>query len=184
MRSSTPTPVVLALLLALGCNGERAALLRGQAYYEDNQYERALALWRSLERRQSELSHSDFARYAYLRGMTDYRLGFHGDARHWLALAKVAEQQCPGDLDSTWLPRLDGALADLDRETFGMPVGNVDSVQSIEAPAVEAPATEAPATETPASESPVEPAAEENPGAAPPAGEPSGPPAPAPPPSP
>ena len=157
---------MLVLLLAVGCNGERAALLRGQEYYEDNQYERALSLWRSLERRQRELSPSDFARYAYLRGMTDYRLGFHADARHWLALAKVAEQQRPGGLDSTWLPRLDGALADLERESSGMPVGNVDSVQLIEAPSTEAPSTEAPAggsSET-----------------APPASEPSAPPEPAP----
>ena len=150
MRSSAPIRMVFALLLALGCNPERAALLRGQAYYEDNQYERALSLWRSLERRQYELSPSEFARYAYLRGMTDYRLGFHADARHWLALAKVAERQRPGGLNGTWLPRLDGALADLDREWSGMPVGNADSVQSIEAPPLETPATEGPAQEPPA----------------------------------
>ena len=150
--------MVLALLLAVGCNGERAALLRGQGYYEDNQYERALSLWRSLERRESQLSPSDFARYAYLRGMTDYRLGFHADARHWLALAKVAEQRRPGGLDSAWLPRLDGALADLERETSGMPAADVDSVQSIEAPATETPPTETPPTETPLGERPVPPA--------------------------
>lgn len=144
MRWSALTQTVFALSLAIGCNGERAALLRGQAYYEDNQYERALSLWRSLERRESQLSASDFARYAYLRGMTDYRLGFHADARHWLALAKVTEQRRPGGLDSAWVPRLDGALADLERETSGMPAGNVDTVQSIEAPVTEAPAVEPP----------------------------------------
>jgi len=173
MRRSAPTQMVLALLLAVGCNGERAALLRGQGYYEDNQYERALSLWRSLERRESRLSPSDFARYAYLRGMTDYRLGFHADARHWLALAKVAEQQRPGGLDSAWLPRLDGALAALERETSGMPAADVDSVQSIEAPAIEAPPTEAPPTEAqpsedPLGEPPVMPPAGDPPGAGPP----------------
>lgn len=184
MRWFAPTPVMLALLLAIGCNGERAALLRGQGYYEDNQYERALSLWRSLERRQRALSPGDFARYAYLRGMTDYRLGFHADARHWLALAKVTEQQRPGGLDSAWLPRLDGALADLARESSGLPVGNVDSVQSIEAPAIGAPAVEAPAVEAPSGEPPVEPPAGGTPGVDPPASEPSAPPAPAPLPSP
>jgi hypothetical protein len=174
MRWFAPTQMVLALLLATGCNGERAALLRGQAYYEDNQYERALALWRSLERRESQLRPGDFARYAYLRGMTDYRLGFHADARHWLALAKVTEQQRPGGLDRAWLPRLDGALADLERETSGTPAGNVDSVQSIEAPV----------SETPAVEPPVAPPADELPAAPAPAAEPSLPPAPAPLPSP
>jgi hypothetical protein len=171
MRWSAPTQMVFALLLAVGCNGERAALLRGQGYYEDNQYERALSLWRSLERRESQLSPSDFARYAYLRGMTDYRLGFHADARHWLALAKVAEQQRPGGLDSAWLSRLDGALADLERETSGMPAANVDSVQSIEAPAIEPPAGEPPVTP---------PAGEPSEASPPTEGEPSVPPAPLP----
>jgi hypothetical protein len=176
MRWSAPTQMVLALLLAIGCNGERAALLRGQGYYEDNQYERALSLWRSLEQRQHALSPSDFARYSYLRGMTDYRLGFHADARHWLALAKVAEQQRPGGLDSAWLPRLDGALADLERESSGMPVGNVDSVQSIEAPPIDAPVPDATGGEPP-----VEPPAGDPIGPVPPASEPSAPLAPAPP---
>ncbi|HEU4578693.1 MAG TPA: hypothetical protein VFS67_10580 [Polyangiaceae bacterium] len=192
MRWSALPQMVLVLSLAGACNGERAALLRGQGYYEDNQYERALSLWRSLERRQRELSPSDFARYAYLRGMTDYRLGFHAEARHWLALAKVAEQRRPGALDSTWLPRLDGALADLERESWGLPVGNADSVQSIEAPGVESP-TEAPGveppTEAPGVEPPTEPPPVETPSgegsgepstggsseAAPPAGESSAP---------
>lgn len=123
--------VVFALLL--GCGGERAALLRGQRYYEDNQFERALSVWRALERHEPSLTPAGFARYAYLRGMTDYRLGFHADARHWLGLAKVSEQQHPGGLEGVWLPRLDGALADLDRESFGIPVGPADSVQSIDA---------------------------------------------------
>jgi hypothetical protein len=132
---------LLGLAVLLGCSGERAALLRGQRYYEDNQFERALSVWRDLERHEPSLTPSDFARYAYLRGMTDYRLGFHADARHWLGLAKVTEQQHPGALDGAWLPRLDGALADLDRESFGMPAGNADAVQSIDAPASDAPLT-------------------------------------------
>lgn len=117
----------------VGCAGERAALLRGQAYYEDNQFERALAVWRHLERRQSDLSPSDFARYAYLRGMTDYRLGFHLDARHWLGLARVAYQQHPSALDSAWGQRLDAALADLNQRQLGIGRAQGDAVQAIEA---------------------------------------------------
>ncbi|HKO93023.1 MAG TPA: hypothetical protein VJU61_17830, partial [Polyangiaceae bacterium] len=119
---------------ALSCGGQPAALQRGQAYYEENQYERALAVWRTLERSEASLSRSDFARYAYLRGMTDYRLGLRPDARHWLALAKVTDQQHPRALDPEWASRLDAALADLDREIFGIERGGTDSVQSIEAP--------------------------------------------------
>ena len=119
---------------ALACGGQHAALLRGQTYYEENQYERALAVWRTLEGSEASLSRPDFARYAYLRGMTDYRLGFRADARHWLALAKATDQQHPGGLDPEWASRLDGALADLDRESFGIEPGSSDSVQSIEVP--------------------------------------------------
>jgi hypothetical protein len=132
----------------LACGGQSAALLRGQGYYEENQYERALAVWRSLEGSESSLSRSDFARYAYLRGMTDYRLGFRPDARHWLALAKVTDQQYPGGLDPEWASRLDGALADLDREVFGIEPGSSDSVQSIEVPTGTAPPPAAPASPT------------------------------------
>jgi len=135
--------------LVLSCSGEGAPLLRGQRYYDDNQYERALSIWRDLERHESGLAPPDFARYAYLRGMTDFRLGFHAEARHWLALAKVTEQANPGGLDRAWLPRLDGALADLDRETFGMPEGSTDSVQSIDAPGVAPPAAPAPGVSSP-----------------------------------
>lgn len=124
---------LLACCVPLGCAGERAALLRGQAYYEDNQFERALAIWRDLDRRQSDLSPSDFARYAYLRGMTDYRLGFHLDARHWLGLAQVAQRQYPSALDSAWASRLESALVDLNRRQFGLTGVAEDSVQSIEA---------------------------------------------------
>lgn len=117
-----------------GCSSNHAALMRGQGYYEDNQYERALAVWRDLERHEDVFVPGEFARYAYLRGMTDYRLGLRADARHWLSLAKVTEQQHPGGLASQWQTRLEGALEDLNREVFGVrEVGN-DPVQSIEAP--------------------------------------------------
>lgn len=135
LRSSCSTLGLLAACcVCLACAGERAALLRGQAYYEDNQFERALAIWRNLERRQASLGSSDFARYAYLRGMTDYRLGFHLDARHWLGLAHVAHRKHPSALDPAWVQRLDGALSDLNRRQFGLTGVEQDAVQSIEAP--------------------------------------------------
>lgn len=121
-------------LLLGGCFGPRDILARGQAYYEDNEYERALAVWRELERHEPVLGPAERARYAYLRGMTDYRLGFRDDARHWLAMAKVTEQQHPGSLAPVWLTRLDGALGDLDQEMFGIRAEGGDPVQSIEVP--------------------------------------------------
>ncbi|HET7539498.1 MAG TPA: hypothetical protein VFK05_06490, partial [Polyangiaceae bacterium] len=80
---------VLVLLLSIGlcptgCATYREELNRGQRMYEENQYEQALALFRVLEEDTDSLRPSDRARYAYLRGMTDYRLGFRADSRHWL----------------------------------------------------------------------------------------------------
>ena len=77
------------LLLVLGCATYREDLNRGQRLYEENQYERALAIWRVLEADMDSLSLTDQARYAYLRGMTDFRLGFRPYARHWLGVARA-----------------------------------------------------------------------------------------------
>lgn len=120
--------------LGMACSGHRDTLARGQSYYEDNQYEQALAVWRALGPYESAFGPVELARYAYLRGMTDYRLGFRDDARHWLAIAKATERRHPGGLDAAWIARLDGALGDLDREIFGIRVGGTDQVQSIEQP--------------------------------------------------
>jgi hypothetical protein len=115
--------MVSALLLAAaavtGCATYREDLNRAQVLYEENEYERALSLFRVLERDTDSLSLNDQARYAYLRGMTDYRLGFRPDARHWLAIAKATEQEHPGGLSQSWKERLEEALNDLNRDVYG-----------------------------------------------------------------
>jgi hypothetical protein len=131
--SSRSRVIGIALWTALGCAGHSDAIERGQRYYEDNQYERALALWRDLDRRDAALPPAERARFAYFRGMTDYRLGFREDARHWLAIAKARDLDSAG-LGAVWRERLDGALADLDRETFGIRSDGSDVIQTIEAP--------------------------------------------------
>ena len=113
---------LLALVLVLavgGCATYREDLNRGQRLYEENEYEHALAIWRILEADMDSLELTDQARYAYLRGMTDYRLGFRPDARHWLAIAKAVEQEHPGGLSPQWKQRLEEALADLNRDVYG-----------------------------------------------------------------
>lgn len=110
----------LALALALSaCSTYRDHLNRGQRLYDENEYEHALALWRSLEPDMDSLSFNDQGRYAYLRGMTDYRLGFRPDARHWLAVAKAIEQDHPGGLSAEWKSRTEEALNDLNKEIYG-----------------------------------------------------------------
>ena len=109
----------LTALVASGCATYREDLNRGQRMYEENQYEHALALWRILEDDLDSLSPSDRARYAYLRGMTDYRLGFRADSRHWLALAKVTDQAHAGSLSAAWEERMEQSLTDLNQDVYG-----------------------------------------------------------------
>lgn len=120
------------MLGVLACAGYGDALARGQRYYEDNQYERALALWRDLDRRQASFAPAERTRYAYFRGMTDYRLGYRDDARHWLAIAKARDGTVGGVLGAAWHERLEGALVDLERETLGIRSTGGDVVQTIE----------------------------------------------------
>ena len=101
------------------CAIYREDLNRGQRLYEENQYEHALGIWRSLEPDADSLSFNDQARYAYLRGMTDYRLGFRPDARHWLAIALATEQEHPGGLTPEWEERLSRSLDELNRDVYG-----------------------------------------------------------------
>lgn len=110
----------IALCATLGaCATYREDLNRGQRLYEENQYEHALAIWRSLETDTDSLTFNDQARYAYLRGMTDYRLGFRADARHWLAVAKATEQEHPGGLNPEWKERLGKSLDELNHDVYG-----------------------------------------------------------------
>lgn len=110
---------VLFALAALGCTTYREDLNRGQRLYEENQYEHALAIWRMLESDTDSLTDSDQARYAYLRGMTDYRLGYRPYARHWLGVAKAIDKAHPGGLSQEWRDRLDKSLADLNTDVYG-----------------------------------------------------------------
>ena len=116
------TALVFLLAIALcplACATYREELNRGQRMYEENQYEHALALWRILEDDSDSLTPSDRARYAYLRGMTDYRLGLRSDARHWLAIARATDQLKPGGLSPAWHERLEESLHDLNQDVYG-----------------------------------------------------------------
>jgi hypothetical protein len=126
---------VLFALAALGCTTYREDLNRGQRLYEENQYEHALAIWRMLDTDIDSLGENDQARYAYLRGMTDYRLGYRPDARHWLGVAKAIDKEHPGGLRQEWRDRLDKSLADLNTDVFGAAErSDTTSATSVERP--------------------------------------------------
>lgn len=106
--------------LFLGCNTYADMLQRGQVYYQENEYERALAVWRELDADRSALRPAERARYYYLRGMTDFRLGYAPDARYWLGLAQASRTEHPSALDEDEIERLDETLASLSRKALGL----------------------------------------------------------------
>lgn len=110
----------LCLGCLVGCATYHDDLERGQHYYDVSQYPNALAIWRTLELDLDSLSYAEQARYAYLRGMTDYRMGFRADARHWLAVSRAIEQKHPGGLDAKSTTEMERALAELNAAVYAM----------------------------------------------------------------
>jgi hypothetical protein len=110
----------LATLAALsaGCATYRNELARSQQAFDQNQHERALGLLRDLEKDVPSLSLPEQAEYAYLRGMTDYRIGYRADARHWLAVARTYDERSPGVLPADWKARTDQALDEMNAVVY------------------------------------------------------------------
>jgi hypothetical protein len=119
----------MVALAAASCSGASGSLTRGQRAFEQGEHERALAIFRDLEADVGRLSPTERTRYAYLRGMTDYRLGDKTDARHWLALAQALERESHGALEPDWAARMNESLGEL----------NEDAYAAVEAAAPEAP---------------------------------------------
>jgi hypothetical protein len=120
MRRILASCALFATTISLyACATYSQDLNRGHRHFAANEYEHALAIWRAMEPDIDSLSAQDRARYSYLRGMTDYRLSFRSDARHWLALARAYEQATPGGLEDPWKERMQEALKDLDNDVLG-----------------------------------------------------------------
>ena len=157
MRTALSLLLASSLSLALAaCATYREDLNRGQRMYEENQYENALAIWRGLEPDSDSLTVNDQARYAYLRGMTDYRLSFRADSRHWLAIAKATEDAHPGGLSGEWKERMEASLTDLNQDVYGggerFDTSNSSAVEHTKPAPSDAPSNaDAPATSKPAS---------------------------------
>ncbi len=107
--------VTLVLLAAPACATYRDELLRSQQAVEQGQHDRALALLRDLEPDMMRLPTPERAQYAYLRGITDYRIGHRADARHWLSIARAYEDASPGVLPTDWKGRTNAALDEMNQ---------------------------------------------------------------------
>ncbi len=129
---------VLASSGLVSCATYQDELASGQRAFEASEHDRALAIFRALEPDTARLSASERARYAYLRGMTDFRIGYQAEARHWLSVAFALEQQSPGSLPEDWNKRLTESLKDLNEEVY---TGGIESLSNA-ASAKAAPSTE------------------------------------------
>lgn len=116
--------------LAMACTTYQDDLARGERAFSQNEYERTLAIFRELEPDTTQLSISDQARYAYLRGMTDYRIGYRADARHWLSIAKSIDKENPTALQLDWKKRLADALADMNEAVFTTGYSSLTNTES------------------------------------------------------
>lgn len=112
-------------LALVSCATYDEALMRGQRAFEQSEHERALAIFRALEPDTARLSIVGRAHYAYLRGMTDYRIGYKSEARHWLAIASAMDQQTPGSLPPDWEKRMNESLRELNEEVY---TGGIESL--------------------------------------------------------
>lgn len=104
---------VIAASSSTACTTYRDQLARSQQAFERNEHERTLGLLRTMERDVTRLSIAEQAQYAYLRGMTDYRIGYRADARHWLAIARAHDDVSTGTLPADWRARASEALEEL-----------------------------------------------------------------------
>lgn len=117
-----------------GCATYEQELGRAEEHFQHDEHEKTLATLRALELDWPSFGVKDRARYAYLRGMTDYRIGFKADARHWLAIARQIDQEHPGSLAKTERELVDEKLGELNAIVWS---GDV-------LPTEEAPGTKAP----------------------------------------
>ncbi|MGH7439799.1 MAG: hypothetical protein ACRENE_29275 [Polyangiaceae bacterium] len=111
----------LAAATAMGaqaCTTFEEDLNRSQKAFDQNEHERALAILRQLESDQGRLSVTDRAHYCYLRGMTDYRIGYRVESRHWLSLASAIEGATPGSLPPDFKKRMDEALKEMNEAVY------------------------------------------------------------------
>ena len=137
MRANLVFAALSSALLTLSlaaCQTYQGDLARAQTAFEQNDHERALAIFRMLEPDLAQLSVPERAQFAYLRGMTDFRIGYKVDARHWLAVAKSLDDTNPGLLPGDWKSRLGEALDELNEGIYG---GGMESLSNAKGTAPE-----------------------------------------------
>ena len=135
--------VVCALMSSLAllgaCTTYRDQLGRGERAFEQNDNDRALAILRDLEPSFAHLTPTEQASYAYIRGMTDYNVGYKADARHWLSVARAYEQVTPGALPGERKTKTIAALKELNDVVFAKGLNELVNAQPVDSAAPASP---------------------------------------------
>src|SRR5688572_2449533 len=120
MRRMTQVRIASALSIALsaalsapGCAAVADEMRRAEASYEQARYQNTLIWLTDLEDDAPGMDQEMRARYFYLRGMTEYRLGHRQDALHYLAVAREISGDQGAGLRPEWRQIMDTTLTEL-----------------------------------------------------------------------
>lgn len=116
-------------LAAAGCTTYHDQLTRGGHAFEQSDHDRAIAILRDIEPDFQRLTPTDQADYAYLRGMSDYQVGYKADARHWLAVARGVDEATPGALAPDRKAKVISTLNELNAIVFND--GNIANLVNV-----------------------------------------------------
>lgn len=107
--------VVLASVLGAspGCAAVQDDMQRAEVSYEQARYEDSLVWLRDLEGEAPAMDVALRARYFYLRGMTEYRLGNRANALHYLAVAREVTGDQGAGLRPEWRQIMERTLIEL-----------------------------------------------------------------------
>lgn len=112
-------PMFISVLALAGCQTYQRDLDRSARHYQENRHAEALALLEVLENDTDSLSSAERARYAYFRGMANYRLEKPREARHWLGRSAASEKLYPNSLSADEKERVDQILTKLNSARLG-----------------------------------------------------------------
>jgi hypothetical protein len=101
------------LLPALACTSLRDDLQRAEQAFAEARYEDVEVWLADLQPSLTQMAASERARYYYLAGMSAYRIGARGRARHLLSLCRAELESPHVELPSSWQQHLTSALDDV-----------------------------------------------------------------------
>ncbi len=112
MRATAST-ALLVLAFGGGCAALSDDMRRAETSYETARYEDALVWLTDLEDDAPSMDLEMRARFYYLRGMTEYRLGHRAYALHYLAVAREVAGDGGAGLRPEWRQIMDRTLEEL-----------------------------------------------------------------------